>query len=89
MAWFTTGNDTMLYNGEAPSGTDRCAYAAIYSSEGELTGFVMVGIYMRSIQMMVLRMLLFHLLACVVALIAGQPPESAPVPKYQGGIARL
>lgn len=71
MAWFTAGNDTMLYNGEAPSGTDRCAYAAIYSSEGELTGFVMVGIYMRSIQMMVLRMLLFHLLACVVALIAG------------------
>ena len=69
--------------GRPPPGQPLCHCTTIYSSEGELTGFVMVGIYMRSIQMMVLRMLLFHLLACVVALIAGSL-LSLRLLKYQG-----
>lgn len=69
--WFSQGNDILLYNGEAPSGADRCAYAAIYSEEGDLLGYTMAGIYMRSIRAMTLRMLLFHLLACVIAMLAG------------------
>lgn len=71
IAWFAEGNDVMLYNGEAPSGADRCAYAAVYSQDGELLGYTMAAIYMLSLRTMVLRMLCFHLLACVVALLAG------------------
>ena len=69
--WFLGGNDTLLYNDEAPAGADRCAYAAIYSPEGELIGYAMAGIYIRSIRAVMLRMLLFHLLAGVGSLAVG------------------
>lgn len=71
MKYFSKGEDTLLYNGEAPLGTDRCAYAAVYSHNGELIGFAMAGIYMRSIRRIVLRMILFHLLAGIGALLIG------------------
>lgn len=46
-----------IFNGESAftshdtgvSGAERCAYAPVRGSDGELLGFVMVGIYMRSI----------------------------------------
>lgn len=71
MKYFSDGEDTLLYNGEAPLGTDRCAYAAVHDRDGKLIGFAMAGIYMRSIRRVVLRMLLFHLLAGIGALLIG------------------
>ena len=69
--WFLAGNATLIYNGEAPAGADRCAYAAIYADDGTLIGYAMTGIYIRSIRATMVRMVLFHLLAGVAAWAAG------------------
>ena len=69
--WFLAGNATLIYNGEAPAGADRCAYAAIYADDGILIGYAMTGIYIRSIRATMVRMVLFHLLAGVAAWAAG------------------
>lgn len=71
MDWFLAGNATLIYNGEAPAGADRCAYAAIYADDGTLIGYAMTGIYIRSIRATMVRMVLFHLLAGVAAWAAG------------------
>lgn len=65
------GNDTLLYNGAASYDTDRCAYAAIYDTSGEIVGYVMAGIYMRSIRKMIIRTLVWHLIAAAGALFVG------------------
>lgn len=64
-------DSTLLHNSDAPSGTDRCAYAAIYSKDGSISGFTMAGIYMRSIHKMILLTLLSHVLVGALALFFG------------------
>lgn len=68
---FRTSRDTLLFDAEAPLGTEHCAYAAIYGDGGELHGFVMAGIYMRSIHRMVMTTLLQHFIIAAVMLILG------------------
>ena len=67
----TQDDSTLLHNSDAPSGTDRCAYTAIYSTDGKISGFTMAGIYMRSIRKMIFLTLLSHVLVGVAALFFG------------------
>ena len=68
---FEAGNDTLLYNYEAPEGADRCAYATVYADDGSLIGFVMAAIYMRSIRSTVVGTLLSHILVAIGAMLTG------------------
>jgi len=49
------------------SGAERCAYAPVIGSDGELLGFVMVGIYMRSVTQGVLYTVLSFTLIAIAA----------------------
>lgn len=70
--WFRNSREVLFYDSEAPSGADTCAYLALYSdTTGEHIGYVMAGIYVRSIRTTVFRMISFHLLAGIIALGAG------------------
>ena len=71
LSYFQSGGTTLLYNHEAPANADRCAYAAIYDSNGQVSGFTMAAIYMRSIHQTVLSTLTVHLLIAIAALMLG------------------
>lgn len=53
------------------SGATRCAYAPVIGKDDQLLGFVMVGIYMRSISAALWRTVLYFVLIAVTALILG------------------
>lgn len=54
------------------SGAEHCAYAPVHGVEGELLGFVMVGIYMRSMAQSLWHILTsFALIALAVAILGG------------------
>ncbi len=58
----------VLSSSEIPEGADRCAYAVVQDSEGNMTGFVMAALYLRSYQRTVLRVLLSYLMITLFAL---------------------
>ena len=58
----------MLSNDEMPDGADRCAYAVMRDENGQVTGIVMAGLYLRSYHRTVLRVLLSYLLITLFAL---------------------
>lgn len=60
--------DPVLDDAQAPEGADHCAYAAVIGPEGEVLGYVMAGIYLRSIHETVLRTLSVYLLIGAAAL---------------------
>ncbi len=60
-----TSNDTGL------SGAERCAYAEVRNSDGELLGFVMVGIYLRSVSSIIQRTVFSFLAIGGAALLLG------------------
>ena len=62
-----SNDEPLIYNQEAPHDTDRCAYSAILSDDGEITGYAMAGIYTRSVQKMIMKTLLYHLIAAAAA----------------------
>lgn len=66
-----SNDEPLIYNQEAPHDTDRCAYSAILSDDGEITGYAMAGIYTRSVQKMIMKTLLYHLIAAAAALVFG------------------
>ena len=54
------------------SGATRCAYAPVFGKGGKLVGFVMVGIYMRSISVYLWRTALyFALIAAAASILSG------------------
>lgn len=58
----------VLSNDEMPDGADRCAYAVMRDENGQVTGIVMAGLYLRSYHRTVLRVLLSYLLITLFAL---------------------
>lgn len=58
----------VLSNDEMPDGADRCAYAVMRDENGQATGIVMAGLYLRSYHRTVLRVLLSYLLIMLFAL---------------------
>lgn len=71
LSYFQSGGTTLLYNHEAPANADRCAYAVIYDNSGQVSGFTMAAIYIRSIHQTVLSTLTVHLLIAIAALMLG------------------
>ncbi|MDF2838829.1 MAG: diguanylate cyclase [Evtepia sp.] len=53
------------------SGAERCAYAPVKGTNGELLGFVMVGIYMRSVTQGVLYTIISFILIAIAAVAIG------------------
>ena len=56
----------VLSNDEMPDGADRCAYAVMRDENGQATGIVMAGLYLRSYHRTVLRVLLSFFQALLV-----------------------
>ena len=71
MARIAAGEGALLDDSQAPRGADHCAYAAVRTPEGSVTGYVMAGIYLRSIRQTVLSTLLAYLLVGAAALAVG------------------
>ncbi len=68
-----------IFDGEAAftsddtgiSGAERCAYAPVHSADGTLLGFVMVGIYLRSVNEQIVDTALSFLLIAALTLSVG------------------
>lgn len=60
-----------LQEGETEDGMERCAYARVCDDDGNLIGYAMVGVYMRSVYRMVAWTVLQYLLIAAVALCIG------------------
>lgn len=54
-----------LADDTSPLGTERCAFVPILDKQGSLAGFIMVGIYLRSLTSIVLRIVLQYLALAV------------------------
>lgn len=52
-------------------GAERCAYAPVMAEDGQLLGFVMVGIYMRSVTQAVVHSVFSFMMIAIVAVIFG------------------
>lgn len=65
------GTAPLLDDAETPMGADHCAYAAVYLADGSVRGYVMAGLYLRSIRSTVLRTLAVYLLIGAAALGVG------------------
>lgn len=65
------GTAPLLDDAETPMGADHCAYAAVYRPDGSVRGYVMAGLYLRSIRSTVLRTLAVYLLIGAAALGVG------------------
>ncbi len=61
----------LLDNAQAPEGADHCAYAAVHRTDGTVKGYVMAGLYIRSIRNTGLRTLVIYLLIGAAALGVG------------------
>ncbi len=67
-----TEGDLFLREGESEDGMERCAYAKVYGENGQLLGFVAVGVYMRSVyQTVALTVVQYLLIALVVVSLGG------------------
>jgi len=53
------------------SGAERCAYAPVLGTDGELIGFVMVGMYMRSVTQAVISNVASFMIIAIVAVTLG------------------
>lgn len=51
----------LLDNAQAPGGSDHCAYAVVRLADGTVAGYVMAGVYLRSIRQTVLATLAAYL----------------------------
>ena len=60
-----------LQEGETQDGMERCACAKVFDEEGNLLGYAVVGVYMRSVYRMVAGTVLQYLLIAAVALSIG------------------
>ena len=60
-----------LQEGETGDGMERCACAKVFDQEGNLRGYAVVGVYMRSVYWMVAGTVLQYLLIAAVALCIG------------------
>ena len=65
------GTAPLLDDAETPMGADYCAYAAVRRDDGSIRGYVMAGLYLRSIRFTVLRTLAIYLLIGLAALGVG------------------
>ena len=65
------GAAPLLDDAETPMGADYCAYAAVRRDDGSIRGYVMAGLYLRSIRFTVLRTLAIYLLIGLAALGVG------------------
>ena len=63
--------EALLDNDRAPEGADHCAYAAVHRPDGSVKGYVMAGLYIRSIRNTGLRTLGVYLLIGAAALGVG------------------
>lgn len=61
-------SDPILDGDQAPSGADYCAFAAVRRTDGTIKGYVMAGMYLRSIRSSALRTLGIYLAIGLVAL---------------------
>ena len=61
----------ILDDARAPGGADHCAFAAVRDAGGAVTGYVMAGIYLRSIRQTVLSTLAAYLAVGAAALAVG------------------
>ena len=60
-----------LQEGETENGMERCACAKVFDGEGNLLGYAVVGVYMRSVYRMVAETVLQYLVIAAVALCIG------------------
>ena len=67
----TGGTAPLLSDAAAPLGADHCAYAAVYRTDGSVGGYVMAGLYLRSIRNTALHTLGVYLLIGITALGVG------------------
>lgn len=65
------GAAPLLDDAETPMGADYCACAAVRRDDGSIRGYVMAGLYLRSIRFTVLRTLAIYLLIGLAALGVG------------------
>ena len=61
----------LLDNAQAPGGSDHCAYAVVRLADGTVAGYVMAGVYLRSIRQTVLATLAAYLAIGAAALAIG------------------
>ena len=71
MARLTESGTPLLDDDQAPSGADHCAYAAVYRQDGSVRGYVMAGVYLRSIRTTALHTLAVYLFIGAAALTLG------------------
>lgn len=67
----TDVDNPLLDDSQAPLGADYCAYAAIHRPDGTVKGYVMAGLYLRSIRNTGLHTLGVYLLIGIAALSVG------------------
>src|SRR5699024_3379201 len=53
----TQSGEVLLDDAETPLGADHCAVTAVRGANGAVTGYVLAGLYLRSIRTMALRTL--------------------------------
>lgn len=68
MERLTQNSTPILDDDQAPSGADYCAFAAVRRTDGTIKGYVMAGMYLRSIRSSALRTLGIYLAIGLVAL---------------------
>lgn len=71
MTRLTESGTPLLDDDQAPSGADHCAYAAVYRQDGSVRGYVMAGVYLRSIRTTALHTLAVYLFIGAAALTLG------------------
>lgn len=71
MSRLTESGAPLLDDDQAPSGADHCAYAAVYRQDGSVRGYVMAGVYLRSIRTTALHTLAVYLFIGAAALTLG------------------
>ena len=71
MTRLTESGTPLLDDDQAPSGADHCAYAAVYRQDGSVRGYVMAGVYLRSIRTTALHTLAVYLFIGAAALSVG------------------
>lgn len=64
-------DQALLDNAQAPKGADHCAYAAVHRPDGSIKGYVMAGLYIRSIRDTGMRTLGIYILIGMAALSVG------------------
>lgn len=63
-----TSGKPLFDDAQAPEGADHCAYIAVIEPGGEVRGYVMAGLYLRSIHQTVIRTLAVYILIGAAAL---------------------